>query len=238
MNPQQSLFDIEQIAADQLQSQLQSQQQQTKDCLSPNTQELMKLLAQMGCNPGVFSLLFEMAQLPKELVFYMEGPVITHKSCWADTIPGWLLNAVYRQRMEQIFKELNSGKITKLATPAEVLCCIYPASFEGPLCSHWSDVYLWCGAQVIPTYNDKVSLQNADDFWAHVGSSPISFSRIKNDYEYIAWDIREKVVKNAASRCKKATNSVSAKPSKSSKKPEKEYPAVQQAAFQVNLFDI
>ncbi len=218
-NTANSLFDLEQVERDQVASNIH---------LTESTKKMLMGMMQLGCNKIIVSSMLEMAGVPNPFIQYLEGPVITHRCGWMDSIPPWVFNAVYVERLELIFKELEQGKPGTLATAAEVMACIYPASMEAPLMSHWADTYFWCGSVVIPRHRPDWC-PSAQHFWNHIGqSNPIPFSRVKQDFEYIGRDIREKVIKHAPKPVPQG-KSAPVKP---------EPPASEPETVQIDLFDL
>lgn len=218
---QNNLFDMELI---------EHQQVADNAYLSESTQKMLLEMLHMGCNKFVISSMLQMANVPARFVQYMEGPVITHRCGWMDSIPNWVFNAVYVERLEKIFEELKQGKPGELATPAEVLACIYPASMEAPMMSHWADTYFWCGATVIPRHRPDYCA-SPEKFWEHIGSSPISYERVRHDFEYIGRDIRAKVIKHAPRTLAKGFAKTA------SKQAEKVQDKKEPETVQINLLD-
>lgn len=168
------------------------------DQLSSQNQQMMLLMMEMGTDKEVLAALLEIAAVSIHHVRWLAGPIIVQKSPWSDTIPTWLLKAIYRDRLEQIFTEMETGEIGELATPAEVMACIYPASMDAPLYRDWVDVYMWCGNEVFTKHK---RLPKGKTFWSIIGQNPpIQFSSIKQDYNQIARDIRRTVIAQAKQR--------------------------------------
>ena len=166
--------------------------------LSRPSQQMMVLMMEMGINPEVIAALLEISAVSINHIRWLAGPIVVQESEWSHTLPYWLRKAIYRDRLEQIFTEIEAGKVGKLATPAEVMACIYPASLDAPMYRDWVDVYLWCGNEVFPKHK---RLPKGKTFWQVVGQDPpIKFSSIKQDYHQIAKDIRLKVVQQAQQR--------------------------------------
>jgi hypothetical protein len=229
MNPHSTepkpLFDIEQIEREQVAN---------NGYLSDSTQFMMMEMMKMGCNKFVISALLEMASVPKPFIQYMEGPVITHSCGWMDSIPDWVFQACYVERLEKIFEELKQGKPGDLATPAEALACMYPASMEAPMQSHWAECYFWCGATVIPRHRPH-QCKSAEEFFASIGQQyPITYQKVKHDFEYLARDIRQKVIKYAP----KSAPAGKGKGKGFAPKPEPQAQAQEPETVQVNLLDL
>ena len=103
---------------------------------------MTNLLLENGANKEVIAAMLEIAQFSIHHVRWLAGLVIVHQSLWMETLPKWLIEAIYLDRLERIFQEHEIGEIGVLATPAEVLACMYPATMEAPLHSDWVNVYL------------------------------------------------------------------------------------------------
>lgn len=117
--------------------------------MDERTLQLITAFAQLDANPQITSLLMEMAELDRRLVRYMAGPVIIHLSPWAETLPAWVIPAIYADRAEQIAKEVCNGTVGELATSLEVMAYMYPATMDAPLAYEWVQVYLSCGQQAL-----------------------------------------------------------------------------------------
>lgn len=158
---------------------------------------MTNLLLLNGANKEVIAAMLEIAQFSIHHVRWLTRPVIVHQSLWMETLPKWLIEAIYLDRLERIFQEHETGEIGVLATPAEVLACMYPATMEAPLHSDWVNVYLWVGNEV---FSKHQRLQETS-LWQLLGEDrPVKFESIKSDFEQLAKDIRRKVVEAAKQR--------------------------------------
>lgn len=167
----------------------------------PSTQSetMMLAMAEMGMDKQVLAGMLTLWEVSQEHINWLSAPIIVQKSPWAETIPGWLITAICKERLEHIFTETREDKVGKLATPAEVMACIYPATMDAPVYRSWADVYLWCGSQVFPKHN---RLADEESFWAAMGDQPVEFSTIEQYYNEIAWDIRKKAIAESKRRNK------------------------------------
>ena len=167
-------------------------------CLSPSTIAAIKALLKMGMDKQFSACLLELAGCSLPHQRYLAGPLITHNSGWQDTIPQWLLEAIPLARFESIATEIDAGEIGELATPEEALAVMYPATMQAPLSHRWYEVYMYLGNQVL-TQHQK--LPPGQTFWELMGiNHPITYAQIRQDYEELARDIRQRVVLLAAER--------------------------------------
>lgn len=161
------------------------------------SEQAIRLLLEVGINKEAIASLLEISEFNIQHVRYLAGPVIVHKSAWAETLPSWLPKACLLERLDLIFEERKTGKVGDLATQAEVLACIYPASLDAPLDRDWTDVYLWVGNEVMQRHK-RLKEQN---LWELIGQDrPPKFSGIKSNYDQLARDIRRKVVEEGKKR--------------------------------------
>lgn len=160
------------------------------------SRDILRLLMQIGAKDIVAAYL-EIGKVNRQHIRYFLGPTVLHRSPWADTLPNWLSDAIPSDRLNLILQEQDEQRVGDLATPAEVMAYMYPATMDAPMQRDWVDVYLWAGNETLTRHN---RLPEGKTFWEHVGQAPISYSHIKHDYEQLARDIRRKVVQTAASR--------------------------------------
>jgi hypothetical protein len=169
-----------------------------RSSLSTSTQPLMRLMLEMGLNKDAIATLLEIAQFPLAHVRWMAGPLVVRQSQWAETLPQWLIRAAYIERLEQIFAEREAGNVGQLATAAEVLACLYPATMDAPLHRDWVRVYLWAGNQVFVRHN---RLAEGQTFWESIGErNPVEFSSIESDYRQLATQLRERAIAESKPR--------------------------------------
>ncbi len=117
--------------------------------MEDRTLQLITAFAQLDANPQITAVLMEMAEVDRRLVRYMAGPVIIHRSPWAETLPAWVIPAVYADRAEQIAQEVREETFGELATTLEVMAYMYPATLDTPLSYEWVQVYLYCGQEAL-----------------------------------------------------------------------------------------
>ena len=121
--------------------------------MDEHTLELITAFAQLDPNPQITSVMMEFVEIPKPLVRYQAGPVIIHQSAWAETLPGWIIPAVYADRAELIEQEVKAGIVGELATLTEVLAYMYPATMDAPLAYEWVQIYLYAGQAALTKHN-------------------------------------------------------------------------------------
>jgi len=165
------------------------------------TLQLISAFAQLDANPQITALLMEMAQLDRRLIRYAAGPVIVHRSPWAETLPTWVIPAVYAERAEQIAKEAGDGLIGELATPLEVMAYMYPATLDAPLPYEWVQVYLYCGQDALVKHK-KLPVDQTFAQTVLGEEQPLELTKYIHSQFLIPlqWDIRRKVLQIAADR--------------------------------------
>ena len=170
--------------------------------ITPNVRRMLTTLLEMGMSKEIIATFLEVSLLNPALVRYLAGPIIVHKSPWADTLPSWLMSATISDRLEAVFKEHDTGIVGQLATPSDLLAHMMPATMDAPLQRDWVNVYMWAGNETLTKHK---RLSGGQSYWEMVGEKAIAYEEIKNDYECLARDIRAKVVDVARSRgwCKK-----------------------------------
>ena len=186
---QQQLFDIGQA--------IKSSKVKGEGVFTPELQRMLRTMASIGINTTVFACLLEIAEVDKELIRYLAGPIITAENHWKDSIPKWVINAVAIDRLDAILEEVNKGEIGELAAPSEVIAVMMPITFQAPLTSEWTNVYLWASYQTISKHKPFPDY-NYDKLWEKIGIKPIEYKQIKDNYEYLARDIRARVIKHAS----------------------------------------
>ncbi|MGK7875382.1 MAG: hypothetical protein AB4426_19405 [Xenococcaceae cyanobacterium] len=167
-----------------------------------NSLQMMKVMAQMGCNRAVFATLLQISGFPLAYVCYVGGSVIMHQSEWAKDVPGWLINACIASRIERISEEYAANESPgSLATPTEVLTALYPATYDAPLPHYLFQIYAWCWNETLIEHNRLP--QNLSNGWEMLNMRPIEFEQIQQDYYPLARTIRRKVIETAKPRWKK-----------------------------------
>lgn len=187
---QQQLFDIEQVIKS-------SQVKGEGKVLTPETQKMLRTIASIGMNAKVLACLLEMAEVDKQLIRYLAGPILTAGNHWKDSIPKWVIDAVAIDRLDIILEEVNKGEIGELATPSEVIAVMMPITFEAPLTFQWTNVYLWASHETISKHKPFPNY-NYDHLWEKLGIKPVDYEQIKHNYEYLARDIRSRVIKHSS----------------------------------------
>ncbi|MFN6474045.1 MAG: hypothetical protein RMY36_030820 [Nostoc sp. SerVER01] len=185
------LFDVEALA-------VQNRRKQAQKKLPPATQKLLLMMTEMELAKEVTAALLDLADMELGHIRYIAGPVITHRSAWMDCIPPWIFKAIAIDRLKLVFEEHQKGIVGSLATPAEVVAVMMPASYEAPMGSRWTDVYLWACNEAIMSHNRL--RDGVKDAWEIIGGRPVDYKSIKHDYEELARDIRAKVVEQARQR--------------------------------------
>ncbi|MCB0081401.1 MAG: hypothetical protein KDE47_10735 [Caldilineaceae bacterium] len=170
--------------------------------MEERTLQLITAFSKLDANPQIMSLLMEMADLDRRLIRYMAGPVIIHKSPWAESLPAWVIPAIYADRADQIAQEVHEGTIGELATPLEVMAYMYPATLDTPLSYEWVQVYLYCGQEALAKHGKLPAGQTFAQ--AVLGEEqPLALmDYIQSQFLMpLQRDIRRKVVQVAAERC-------------------------------------
>ena len=169
--------------------------------MEERTLQLITAFSKLDANPQIMSLLMEMADLDRRLIRYMAGPVIIHKSPWAESLPAWVIPAIYADRADQIAQEVHEGTIGELATPLEVMAYMYPATLDAPLSYEWVQVYLYCGQEALAKHGKLPTGQTFAQ--AVLGEEqPLALTDyIQSQFLMpLQRDIRRKVVQVAAAR--------------------------------------
>lgn len=115
--------------------------------------DLIAAFSLLDPNPTISSVLMEFAEYKKGWVRYQAGPVIIHQSPWAESLPKWVIPAIYSDRAELIAQEAKHGQVGELATLTEVMAYMYPATMDAPLTYEWVQVYLYCGQTALAKHN-------------------------------------------------------------------------------------
>lgn len=175
--------------------------------LSDNHSNLLTDLADMGCSKHVLALFLELDNADKDHIRFLTGPIIQHRSCWADTTPPWLYQAVTADRLRIILDEHERRETGWQVGPAELTAVMYPATMDAPLRMEYSDIYLWASAHANARHYGKTP----DEIWSQIGGEPVPdrlitspSGRDHNDYRNLCSDIRRRVVKAATVRARTA----------------------------------
>ena len=170
--------------------------------LSGKSTKMLTVLADLGCSKHVLAALLELDNPHKDHIRFLTGPIIQHRSPWADTTPPWLYEAVTGDRLRIILDEHERRVTGWQVGPAELTAVIYPATMDAPLPMEITDIYLWASAQANARHHSKTP----DEIWSQIGIEPVPdrlitspSGRYQQDYRRICGDIRRRVV-NAAPR--------------------------------------
>lgn len=190
MNQQHSLFDVEETIRN-------SKNQKTSEILNPSTRKILQLLTSQGINKTVTASLLDLAGASREIVQYIAGPIVTQQNGWQQSIPTWVWHAIAVDRLDTALQEIDKGEVGKLASSSEVVALMMPITFEVPLSSQWTDIYLWASYDALFRHRPFKNF-NYENLWEKIGTTPVSYDKIQSDYETLAADIRSRVVKHAA----------------------------------------
>ncbi|MCU0551883.1 MAG: hypothetical protein MUC48_21295 [Leptolyngbya sp. Prado105] len=165
---------------------------------------MFNAMIDMGMDKDEIAVLLSLsAELTNEQYRYLAGPVTVHSAIgWVEDFKSpsmqWLIQAIYKDRLEIVIHELKTGTSNHKASASEILACMYPATMAAPLHPDWSDVYFYAGSIVFPKNN---RLPPNTTFWQHLGFGyEITYEQVKYDYDKLAHDIRRRVVQSAADK--------------------------------------
>lgn len=79
--------------------------------LSGNHAKMLTALADVGCSRHVLAALLALDNVGRDHIRFLTGPVVQHRSPWADTTPPWLYEAVTAERLRIILDEHEAGKV-------------------------------------------------------------------------------------------------------------------------------
>jgi hypothetical protein len=166
---------------------------------------LLIALAELDCSKHVLAALLSLDGLHQDHIRFLTGPVVQHRSPWAETTPEWLCRAVTVDRLRIILDEHERGEAGWQVGPAELTAVMYPATMDAPLSMEYTDIYLWAAAQANARHYGKT----VAEMWSAVGGDPVEdrhitdpSGRYHHTYRQLCSDIRRRVVKaaSAASR--------------------------------------
>ncbi|MBD2772607.1 hypothetical protein [Iningainema tapete] len=213
----------------------------TETKLKTSTLQALKLLAAMETNREFLALLLELGEFRADHLRYLMGPLVFHRSPWAETVPDWLKAACIQDRFEIILDEYERDEVGEHATATEILTYMMPATYEAPLHYSYYQIYMWVGNQVMTKHNRLP--EGYSNFYEFTGASPIDFDSIKYDYNDLARSIRRSVVRHAAQQgwgkrpARKSSQSVSCQVSPNlAKSPPSTSAANQPSEVQLKLF--
>lgn len=169
--------------------------------ISGNHAKMLTVLADTGCSKHLLAALLELSNVHKDHIRFLTGPIIQHRSCWTDTTPPWLYQAIAADRLRIILDEIERRETGWQVGPAELTTVMYPATMDAPLCMEYSDIYLWASAQA----NARHCGKTPDQIWSQIGVEPVPdrlinspSGRYYHDYRQLCSDIRRRVVKAVA----------------------------------------
>jgi len=170
--------------------------------------KLLELMAQMRMSIDVLTVLLEFAgvKLSLEQKRYLQGPIVQHKSSWADTTPKWMFQQIPAERFAIVLEEIQSGQASWQVSPTELSVAIYPASMDAPMREEYAQIYLWASAQASAKHYQKPVAQ----IWEQIGR-PVEDNEVLKSggsyyhtYRELCQDLRRKIVKVQTQRAKKA----------------------------------
>lgn len=84
-----------------------------------------------------------------EYMDMLTAPVITFSTSWADVIPQHLKKDI------QISRLIASLQKEEQATIPETVAYIMTRTYEAPMSSEWTNIYLWCSSEYLKKYRNK-----------------------------------------------------------------------------------
>ena len=84
-----------------------------------------------------------------EMMDMLTAPIITYSTSWAEAIPPKLKQDIKMSRL------IGALKKEELATIPETVAYIITRTYEAPLCSEWTNIYLWCSSEYLKQFRDK-----------------------------------------------------------------------------------
>ena len=123
-----------------------------------STLGIMKAFAMIGAPASLTTVLMEFGgiELSQEQRRYLNGPVIQHKSAWADMTPKWMFNQVAGDRLQVILQEIEDGKKEGWkVSPTELATALYPATMDSPIRHEYAQIYLWASTQACAKHFNK-----------------------------------------------------------------------------------
>ncbi len=147
--------------------------------LIANHERMLLALADIGCGKHLLAAFLSLDNAHQDHIRFLTGPIVQHRSPWADTTPEWLCEAVTADRLRIILQE--------------------PAA--APLSMDYSDIYLWAAAQATARHTGKT----VAEIWSSIGGDPVEdrlivdpSGRYHYAYRQLCGDIRRRVVKAAS----------------------------------------
>jgi len=82
-------------------------------------------------------------------------PIIVFPGGWGDTLPEWLKARI---TLERLIENVRSPKGERpMAGDAEACAYLYTTALTQPLCSDWTEIYLYIAGKVYEAHRSKVS---------------------------------------------------------------------------------
>jgi hypothetical protein len=163
---------------------------------SSSTLEMLRLLASLDVPKDLLACMLELCEFSIHHIRYLAGPLVLHRSSWAETTPAWLKIACVQDRFDLILNEYERNEVGIYATPAEVLAYMMPASMDAPMYRNYVELYFWAGNEVMTKYNRLP--KDANSLYEAIGERLIQFNDVKIDFHDLGRSIRQSVVKHAA----------------------------------------
>lgn len=185
------LFDVEALSA-------KNRHQKADKVITPAAKKMLLLLTEIGIDKDITAALLELHEMELGHIRYIAAPVMVHRSPWAETTPAWIYKAIAIDRLKLVFEEHDKGIVGNIVTPAEIVACMMPASFEAPMGTRWTNLYLWACNEAIMAH-DRLK-DGVKDTWELLGMPPVKYKTIKHDYEELGRDIRAKLVEASRAR--------------------------------------
>lgn len=167
----------------------------TENKLQAGTLQALKLLAAMETNREFLALLLELAEFRADHLRYLMGPLVFHRTPWAETVPDWLKTACIQDRFETIIDEYERAQVGEHATATEILTYMMPATYVAPIPHSYFAVYAWCFDKVTTKHNKLPN--GVSSGYSFLDMRLVDFDSIKYDYFDIARSIRTSVVRHA-----------------------------------------
>jgi hypothetical protein len=128
--------------------------------LTDSHAKMLAALADMGCGKHALAAFLAPDNPHRGHIRFLTGPVIQHRSPWAETTHSWLYRAVTAERLHSVLEEHGRGPPGWQVGPAELTAVMYPASMDAPLRMEYTDIYLWSAAQASTRHYSKALYQH------------------------------------------------------------------------------
>ena len=167
---------------------------------SVNQSKMLSALADLGGGKHILAAFLALDNAHPDHIRFLTGPIIQHRSPWADTTPSWLYEAIAADRLRIILDEHERRQTGWQVGPAELTAVMYPATMDAPLSIEYSAIYLWAAAQANARHYGKT----VDEIWAAIGE-PVEdrlitepSGRYHHAYRQLCTDIRHRVIRAAS----------------------------------------